>query len=134
MRTICLLALLFSLGCSSPDRPTTIKHAHSDDSSVTILQDLEYYDALSAGIQHPLVCGTGGDYPNGRELTFRRPQSTDLIHAVFLECIAPPSALDGAFVLYGHFQPIQKQREGVLVKRPGEDYQYFVVTSWKQDQ
>jgi hypothetical protein len=97
-----------------------------------ILQNLVYFDALSAGTQHPLVCGAQGDYPNGRELAFRAPQSREMIHAVFPASISSPKLLDGTFDLHGQFQPIQKRREGDLIKRPGKDYQYFLVQSWKQ--
>ena len=131
MKTICILSLLFVIGCSSVNRQTA-DDAQSNGTPLAFLQNLEHFDALSAGVQHPLVCGAAGDYPDGRELTFRAPGSTEMIHAVFPATVSPPTMLDGKFVLHGRFQPIQKRREGVLIKRPGDDYQYFLVTSWER--
>ncbi len=130
MRLICAVALLFAFGCYSVDRLTTARV--NKDKDVTTLQNLEYIDALSAGITHPLVCGDGRDYPNGRELVFRVDPSTPPIHAVFPDGEDSPESLDGRFRLYGYYQHIQNW-DRFTVKRPSKDYQYFVVTSWKHE-
>ena len=131
MKTVCILSLLFVIGCSTVSRPTA-SNSQSNNTPLTILQNLEYFDALSAGVQHPLICSEAGGYPDGRELTFEAPGSTEMIHAVFPATVSPPSVLKGKFVLRGRFQRIQKKRDGDWIKRPGDDYQYFLVTSWEK--
>ena len=130
IKAIYLLPLLFVIGCSSDKRPTT-EDTKSQDTPIVVLQNLVYLDALSAGIQHPLVCGAKGDYPNGREIHFRDPKSTEVIHAVFQTGTSSPAILDGTFDLHGRFQPIQKRSAGDLTKNPEEDYKYFLVQSWE---
>lgn len=91
---------------------------------------LVHVDAPS-GRQHPLVCGAGGDFPEGRELAFENSRSGDFIHAVFPAGVTPPETLDGPLVLHGHYQGIQNWTRYTL-KKPKEDYRYFVVSSWER--
>lgn len=100
-------------------------------SSIT-LAPLVPVDASSSDTQHPLVCGAGRDFPTGRELAFRNPQSREFVHAVFPEGVTPPRSFDGKFVLYGQYQGIQN-RKSYTLKKPPEDYRYFVVSSWRQE-
>ena len=85
---------------------------------------------VDADFQHPLVCIPGGDFPAGEELTFKNAESGVFVHAVFPEGVTVPNELQGSFVLHGHFQGIQN-RARYTRKRPREDYQYFVVSSWE---
>lgn len=64
---------------------------------------------------------------------FRDPESEKSIHAVFPEGVTPPKALEGKFVLHGHYQAIQN-RKSYTLKQPPEDYRYFLVSSWKQQE
>ena len=81
--------------------------------------------------EHPLICIPGGDFPNGSELIFRHVKTGETVHAVFPEGVSAPEELDGRFALRGHYQGIQKRREGYIVKNPPKDYRYFVVSSWE---
>jgi hypothetical protein len=94
------------------------------------LTDLVYVDALSAGYQHPLVCGPGGDFPAGQEFVFKNEESDHFTHVVFPEEIEIPDDLQGDFVLHGSFQGIQN-RTRYTQKIPPDDYSYFVVSSWE---
>jgi hypothetical protein len=100
------------------------------ESTIT-LAPLVAVDASSSD-QHPLVCGAGRDFPAGRELAFRHSQSREFVHAVFPQGVTPPKTFDGKFVLYGQYQRIQNRKIYTL-KQPSEDYRYFVVSSWKQE-
>jgi hypothetical protein len=93
-------------------------------------KSLVHVDAPS-GRQHPLVCGAGGDVPDGRELAFENSQSGDFVHAVFPAGVTPPETLDRPLVLHGHYQGIQNWTRYTR-KRPKEDYRYFVVSSWER--
>lgn len=127
MRTLCLVAVLCIPGCSQTNRPTPAgTPAVQDLASITV-------DVDGSSGQHPLVCGVGRDFPAGHELAFRGSQSRELVHAVFPEGVTPPKTLDGRLVLHGHYQGIQKRREGRRVKRVPKDYQYFVVSSWEHE-
>ncbi len=129
MKTVCALWLIFVIGCTSVNRPTT-EDAQSNATPITILSNLEHVDAVAVRFAHPLVCGEGGDYPNGRELVFRVDSSTHPIHVVFPETDNSPQSLDGRFVLYGYYQTIQNWGRFVHLK-PHVDYKYFVVMSWE---
>jgi hypothetical protein len=85
---------------------------------------------FDASFQHPLVCGPGRDFPAGKELTFKNAESEVGVHAVFPEEVTVPNKLQGTFVLHGHFQSIQN-RARYTGKKPPEDYNYFVVSSWE---
>jgi hypothetical protein len=100
----------------------------SPASHSTTSKSLVHVDA-SSGRQHPLVCGAGGDFPDGRELAFENSESGDFVHAVFPAGVTPPEKLDGPLVLHGHYQGIQNWTR-YTHKRPKEDYRYFVVSSW----
>jgi hypothetical protein len=95
------------------------------------LDNLVCVDPAAATTQHPLVCGAGRDFPTGRELAFRNPQSGEFVHAVFPEGVTPPEKLGGKLVLRGHFQAVQN-RKSYTHKLPPEDYRYLVVSSWEQ--
>jgi len=142
------LALLCVLGCSQDDgpsvadnqqQPVTDNREQQAPASVT-LENFVYVDmfAQSYTTEHPLMCLPGKDYPEGREMAFRDPESGKSVHAVFPEAAAAPEDLDGSFVLHGHYQGIQNweafqpTNPNKRVKRPPEDYQYFVVSSWEQ--
>lgn len=132
MRIICIVALLCTFGCSQPDAPKETGTTRQQGSSVRTLDNLIHFDAVSAGYQHPLVCGPGGDSPAGQELTFKNAESKDFVHAVFPEEVTAPDELQGNFVLHGHFQSIQN-RTRYAGKKPPEDYRYFVVSSWEHE-
>lgn len=128
MRTVCILALLYAFGCSQTERPTTTDSPAAQPASLITLDDLVYVDASSSDTQHPLVCGAGRDFPAGRELAFRNLHSREFVHGVFPEGVTPPGTLDGKLILHGHYQTMQNRGS---FKKPKEDYQYFVVSSWE---
>ena len=122
--------LLCAFGCSQSDAPMRTGSNPQQDFSVSTLTNLVYVDALSAGCQHPLVCGPNRDFPAGQELVFKHTESNIFIHAVFPEEIETPVESQGNFVLHGHFQEISN-RTCYTRKIPPEDYSYFVVSSWE---
>ena len=145
MKYAYILALFCVLGCSQDDGPSVTDNQEQpvadnqeqqNPASVT-LEDVVYVDGGSP-TEHPLMCLPGKDFPEGREMTFRDPQSGEFVHAVFPDAAAAPENLDGSFVLHGHYQGIQnwdafKPTDAKkLVKVPLEDYQYFVVISWER--
>ena len=132
MRTLCILVVLCAFGCSHPERPTATDTSAVQDASSETLVNLVYIDPASATTQHPLVCGAERDFPAGRELAFRNPQSQEFVHAVFPKGVTPPKRLDGKLVLHGHYQAIQ-DRKTYTLKQPPEDYRYFVVSSWEYE-
>lgn len=111
--------------------PRKKKNLVQGESSIT-LAPLVHVDASSSDAQHPLVCGAGRDFPAGREFTFIHSQSREFVHAVFPESVTPPKTFDGKFVLHGQYHGI-KNRKNYTLKHPPEDYRYFVVSSWKQE-
>ncbi len=131
MRIVCSVVLvLCTFGCSQSDAPMRTDSSIQQDSSSRILTNLVYVDELSAGYQHPLVCGPNGDFPAGQELVFKHTESNIFIHVVFPEEIETPVELQGNYVLHGHFQGISN-RTRYTRKIPPEDYSYFVVSSWE---
>lgn len=132
MKSISLLSIFLIIACTSEKRLST-NDAVAQDNTLIIIQNLEFFDASSHGVQHPLICGEKSNYPNGRELTFSSGGSVEMIHAVFPENINSPKILDGEFELEGRFMPLQQARDGELTKRVNEDYQYFLVQSWNQN-
>ena len=128
MKHVCIIALCFAFGCSQNDAGNT----QQESSDLTTLDQLVYVDASSITIEHPLVCGTGRDFPDGRESVFTDPESRNFTHAVFPAGVTPPETFDGSFVLHGRYQGIQNW-QNYTVKKPPEDYQYFVVSSWEQN-
>ena len=133
MKRICTIVLCCTFGCPQSDSSNSTGGAEKQGDSSITLEDLVYVDVYSPGCpQIPLVCGTGRDFSTGRELAFRHVRSGETIHAVFPEGISVPEDLDGRFALHGDYQGIQKRREGHLVKRPPNDYRYFVVSSWEE--
>jgi len=131
MKSIFLIPLLYVMSCSSENRQS-MKDAQYPEEPNVILLNLVYYDALSFGFQHPLICGVNSNYPHGKELIFRAQESGEVIHAVFPKSLSSPKKLDGLFELLGSYQPYQKSREDELNKVVSEDYQYFLVQSWNQ--
>jgi len=131
MRTICLLALLSASGWSQAGSPTPTGTSSVENRASVALGNLVPIDAASSNTQHPLVCGVGRDFPNGRELAFQNPQSREFVHAVFPEGVKPPEDLGGKFVLNGRYQGIQN-RESYTLKQPPRDYRYFVAASWER--
>jgi len=118
-------------GSAATDEPAP-GNAGKKDSSLTTLENLVYVDVSSGHApQHPLVRGPGRDFPSGRELAFRRPESREWVHAVFPKEVTAPEKLDGKFVLHGRFQGIQNMASYTM-KKPGKDYRYFVVSSWER--
>ena len=101
--------------------------------SSEIINNLVFTDPASPNQpSHPLICVEGGDYPNGVELVFRETNDdSKWIHAVFPEGVKAPDKLKGEITLKGYFQEIQK-KDRFVYKKPGEDYQYFVVISWTE--
>jgi hypothetical protein len=112
--------------------PRKKDNAVKGDSSITLASLLRVDASSSDTPQHPLVCGEGRDFPVGREFAFRHAQSREFVHAVVPESVEPPKTFNGKFVLHGRYQGIQN-RNIYTLKRPPADYQYFVVTSWKQE-
>jgi|GEM_PF-2026741 len=106
-----------------------------DSASVT-LENVVYCHGGSPS-QQPLMCLPGKDFPEGREMTFRDPESGEFVHAVFPKAAAAPENLDGSFVLHGRFQGIQNwdafapSDARPVMKIPPKDYRYFVVSSWE---
>jgi hypothetical protein len=132
MRLVCIVALFCVLGCSNAESVQSSTNTERQAGALITLENLVFVDASSADTEHPLVCGTGRDFPDGRELAFRDSESGKSVHAVFPEAATAPDNLNGSFVLHGHFQGIQK-RDSYQFKKPEEDYRYFVVSSWEQN-
>jgi hypothetical protein len=103
--------------------------AEQQDDSPMTTEDLVSFPGYDA--EHPLICIPGGDFPNGSEAIFRHAKTGEAVHAVFPEGVAAPEDRDGRFAMHGHYQGIQKRREGRIVKRVPKDYRYFVVSSWE---
>ncbi|MDT8389709.1 MAG: hypothetical protein RRC34_04270 [Lentisphaeria bacterium] len=99
--------------------------------TISPLTDLVYVDPSTAATQHPLVCGKGRDYPEGREMLFRSKTLGTTVHAVFPPGVKPPKKLDGVFTLRGDYQMIKKW-DSYGAKKPQGTYTYFVVTSYEQ--
>ena len=101
MRIVFIVIVLCVFGCRETDHPASI------DTSTT-LQNLVNVDMFSPAYstQHPLVCSTGGDFPNGKEMAFKQSESEESIHAVFPEGVTPPDSLKGTFILHGKYQSI----------------------------
>lgn len=133
MRALCVIVMLCAAGCSHNDAPISAGTAEKQDTTSVTLTGLVHFGAVSADPQHPLVCGTGGDFPAGREMTFGYSESQGWIHAVFPEGVTPPKDLNGNFVLHGRYQGIQNWDRYTL-KKPRQDYQYFVVSSWEHEE
>lgn len=130
MRTAFILVVLCAFGCSQAERPTPVDAFPVQSAGLVTVTDLVYADPASTTTQHPLVCGAGRDFPTGRELAFRNPESREFVHAVFPEGVTPPEKIDGKLVLRGRYQAIQN-RKSYTLKQPPQDYQYFVVSSWE---
>lgn len=131
MRIVCSLVLvLCTFGCSQSDAPMRTGSTIQQESYSRTLTNLVHVDAQSAGYQHPLVCGPGGDFPAGQELVFMHTESDNFIHVVFPEEIETPDERQCNFVLHGHFQGISNITRYTR-KIPPEDYSYFVVSSWE---
>ena len=133
MKTIFMLGVLLTYGCSSLSPRATMADAKYENKSIITLDNLEHVESWVARFAHPLVCGEGGDYPHGRELVFRVDRTSPPIHAVFPDAEKTPESLDGKFRLYGFYQNIQNFDRFIHL-HPGEDYQYFVVSSWKNEE
>ena len=131
MRILVIAAVLVTFGCSPGEPSKTAGNAREPGRSSVTLDNLVYVDVSSPDAsQHPLVCGAGRDFSAGCELAFRHASSGESVHAVFPAEVTPPKTLDGTLILRGHFQGI-RNREHYKLKKPEEDYQYFVVTSWE---
>ncbi len=128
------LALLAVAGCSDPAAPQPSAHVERQANDVLALPSLRYIDPSSPDApQHPLVCGAGRDFPDGRELVFRDPGSGRFIHAVFPAGVVVPGTHDGGFALHGQYQGIRNW-DCYTLKKPDKDYRYFVVSSWEHEE
>jgi len=94
MKYVFIIVLCFAFGCSQNDT----SNIQQDSSDLITLNYLVYVDASSITIEHPLVCGTGRDFPDGLESVFTDPESQNFIHAVFPAGVIPPETFDGNFV------------------------------------
>ena len=82
-------------------------------------------------MSHPLVCIKNGDYPDGSEMVLIVSSSPrQLVHVVFPQKTTVPDDLKRLTVLHGHFQNI-KNKWLYKIKRPEDNYRYFVVQSWE---
>ena len=128
MRLVCIVALFLIFGCSHRENPPVSTESRTDASPA---EEIHVYTDVSSGdFQHPLVCGTGRDFPAGSEFALMNSDTDEPVHAVFPEGVAPPNPLDGKFILHGNYQGIQN-KDIYKFKIPEEDYRYFVVSSWK---
>ncbi len=137
MKFLCILFVLCAVGCSLSGRSNVGTSPEEQDQNSVVLTDLVYVDMFSLDYttQHPLVCGTDGELPDGKEMAFRLLGSRESVHVVFPQGVTPPNALDGTFVLHGRYQSIQRKAEeieGRLAKRPPKGYRYFIVSSWEK--
>ena len=116
--------VMFGFACQNgPEDP-----ANSETLNNLVLTDPASPDQPS----HPLVCVEGGDWPDGAELVLReKNDASKWIHAVFPKGMKAPDKPNGVVTLKGYFQGIQKN-DRFVYKKPGEDYRYFVVTSWTE--
>jgi hypothetical protein len=130
MRVIFTLALFCVFGCSGTRLPTPRATQSSQNVQSATLHILVHVDGASLNTAHPLVCGTGRDFPAGREFAFTDFQSQAFVHAVFPENVMPPNELNGKLLLHGRYQAIQN-RDHYKFMKPSESYQYFVVSSWE---
>lgn len=130
MRCIFIVAIFCIFGCSQNNHSKNTTNAQ-EKSCLTTLDNLIYTDMFSRNYdtQHPLVCGAGRDFPNGKEIAFKQVKVKGAVHAVFPAVLIPPKEFNGKFTLYGYFQRIQN-RDIYKFKKIKEDYLYFVVSSW----
>jgi hypothetical protein len=128
--------MLCLFGCAPQDReavkdtPTATDPPTTRGAALVTLTNLVYVDATTSYLSHPLVCGAGRDFPQGREYAFRNSPTGAFIHVVFPEGITPSQVRDGKFVLHGQYQTIQN-RKSYTFKQPSDGYQYFVVSAWE---
>ena len=132
MKHAYMITLFCALGCSQTDSSTPTESSETQSRASITLNNLVYFDMYGEdyNTQHPLVCGTGREFPAGREMVFRYNESSESVHAVFPEEATAPKNLNGKFVLHGHYQGIQN-RDYYKHKKPPSDYRYFVVASWE---
>ena len=132
MRTIGIIALLCAFGCTRIDRPAATGAPTVQDTPSATLDNLVYVNMFAPDYttQHPLV----GRSTGGRDMAFRHIPSGRTIHAVFPKGVSAPEALDGHFILHGHYSQavLPGGNDKRVVKRPKEVYRYFAVSSWKQ--
>jgi hypothetical protein len=131
-RCASLLLLCAVCGCALP----VLEGAAGKPGKKTMtLENLVHVDmyAPSYTTQHPLVCGTGKDFPAGAELLFRNQATGRVVHAVFPEAAGQPADLDGRFALRGRYQGIQNMASYPW-KRPASGYRYFVVSAWRHEE
>jgi len=133
------VALCGVLGCSGAERvgpsteregPASPPASPAGPAGPTMTLENLVSDDVFGGDEHPLVCGAGREFPAGRELLLGNLETREPVHVVFPDAEAAPDDLEGRFVLHGHFQGIQ-DRSRYTMKRPPEDYRYFVVASWE---
>jgi hypothetical protein len=133
MRTIYMLVVLCAFGCSQTEQPTPTDTPAVQDAPSETLDNLVYVDMFAPDYttQHPLV----GRSTGGRDMAFRHIPSGRTIHAVFPKGVSAPEALDGHFILHGHYSQavLPGGNDKRVVKRPKEVYRYFAVSSWKQN-
>lgn len=81
---------------------------------------------------HPRICIEGGDYPEGREMLFRRGNGGgEWIHVVFPEGVRVPDNPEGEYQMQGRFETI-RNRSRYTGMQPAADYRYFVAMSWRE--
>ena len=85
-----ILALFCALGCSQDGGPGVTDNQERKAPASVTLENFVYV-AGGCPMEHPLMCLPGKDYPEGREMAFRDPESGEFVHAVFPEAAAAPA-------------------------------------------
>lgn len=130
MRTICILVVLSTFGCSKTERTTTADAQAVQEAPSEALDNLVFVDMFAPDYttQHPLI----GHSRGGQDMAFKHVVSGETIHAVFPKRASAPEALNGHFALQGHYEVAAEKhtKDDSLVKMIPKDYRYFVVSSW----
>ena len=130
MRTIYILVVLCTFGCSHVERPTTADTQAVQNATSETLDNLVFVDMFAPdyGTQHPLIGRSGG----GQDMAFKHVGSGEIIHVVFPRGVSTPESLNGRFILHGHYQIASEKHtnEDRPVKRTPKGYRYFVAASW----
>ncbi len=82
--------------------------------------------------QHPIMIGENADIEDGIEYIIRNKNGDKAIyyHIVIPKGIKSPKDLNRNIIYKGRFSKIQNW-EKFTIKKPYQDYEYFIVESWK---
>ncbi len=138
MKSLLAFVLLFAFGCSQMNRNTQSMKENNyrgnpQENAPATLKGMLCNDVWSPQylMAHPLVCIENGDYPGGSEMIIiKQSNPKHLVHVVSPINLAVPKNLKKMVILRGRFQKI-KNKDCYKIKKPHDDYRYFVVSSWE---